>query len=162
HRSSRRRAGRWRECARGGLASGLLQRNRLLLFRYELLLAGIRDAVLGCLARLWIASRSRNNFDRGCAVCRNDRRRLHRARGPKVAAVGIGAGRPQHGTADKHERSRKPAPTLHARRVVVHRVFVRLERSLIMYIDFGRAVLVRSVARLRRILLLLGSPMGLI
>ena len=84
---------------------------------------------------------------------------------PVIAAIGIGAGCAQHGASDEHERGGERAATPHARRVIVHRVFVRLERSLVVHIEIERAMRVVSavsVVSVKCIVLLVGGPLLLV
>src|SRR5262249_1538801 len=109
----------------------------------HLFLAGNGEAILHRLARLRITGRGRD-LDRRRAVGRDHRHRP--AHAGIVAAIGIGAGGAEHGAADQGERRRQPAVVSPTRRVVVHLVFVRLERDVVVEIAFvGVAVVVRIV-----------------
>src|SRR5262249_5169334 len=64
----------------------------------------------------------------------DDRRRLRRAGIGEIAAIGIGAGGAEHGATNQRERGDEPAATPRARRVVIHRVFVRIERDVVVLV----------------------------
>ena len=65
----------------------------------------------------------------------------------EIASVGIGAGGAEHGATDEGERSGEAAATPRARRVVIHLVFVRLERDVVLVGVLGLLSVVLAAIR---------------
>src|SRR5262249_10418947 len=78
---------------------------------------------------------------------RDDRRRLRRAGTAVIAAIGIGTGGTEHGATDEGERGGKAAAAPRARRVVIHRVVVRIERDVVLVVVLGRLSIVLAIVR---------------
>src|SRR5262249_2009969 len=84
--------------------------------------------------RLRIAGAGGNDLCRRGVVSRDNRRRLRRAGIAEIAAIGIGAGGAEYGATDQRECGDEAAATPRARRVVIDRVFMRIERDVVVLV----------------------------
>src|SRR5262249_21356576 len=120
--------------ARGGLGCQVLERDRLFLLRNDLFLVGVCRPILRDVDRLRIAGAGGDDLCRRGLVSRGKRRRRGGAGIAEIAAIGIGAGGAEHGATDQRERGDEAAATPRARRVVIHRVFMRIERDVVVLV----------------------------
>src|SRR5262249_51078743 len=155
---------RRRHDPRSGLASRLLERDRLFLLRHDPFPVGVRRAILRRVARLRIAGARRHDLRRRGIVGPDHRRPLRRTGIAVIAPVGIGAGGAEHGATDEGERGGEAA-TPRARRVVIHLMFVRLERDVVLVGVLGLLSLVLAAIRVVVVVvlaLLVRSVLGLV